>query len=254
MNLSGVWTNEYGSRMELWALDDGVFRGRYVSSTGSTGEYAVCGHAVAGAAGPERGKPLALAIAWHSLVPGPADPSWDWCSGLSGQISLRDGAPVMGLTHALVASSDFPGLAQAGTHIDRLTYRRIGDAGPPPALPSPAAAIDTPLTGTWREAEGAEIDLITASDAGFDRVRGQLRRSGRAMELRGFAGRGAVRSLALTGLLPGGEVMALAGTLPAGSDMLSMIDLTSHPTPPDSLYLQTRINGRRFARVMCSAD
>lgn len=250
MSLSGLWTNEYGSRMELWAQDDGTILGRYASSTGSTGEYAVCGHAGPGAAGPDRGQPLALTISWHSIVPGPADPSWDWCSGLSGQISLRDGAPVMVLTHALVASSDFPGLAQAGTHIDRLTYRRVGDAGARPALPPPAAAITTPLTGVWREAEGAEIDLMLVPDAGFDRVRGRLRPSGgQGVRLLGVAGRGAVRSLALTGLLPGGAVMALAGTLAAGSGTISLIDLTSHATPPDSLYLQTLINGRRFGRV-----
>lgn len=249
MSPSGFWTNEYGSRMELWVQDDGTILGRYASSTGSTGEYAVCGHAVAGAAGPERGQPLALAISWHSIVPGPADPSWDWCSGLSGQISLRDGAPVMVLTHALVASSDFPGLAQAGTHIDRLTYHRIGDAGSPPAPPTSVESGDGPLSGTWREADGAEIDLRLFPDAGSDRVEGRLRQSGRAVELRGFAGRGPMRSLALTALLPGGEVMALAGTLPAGYDTMSLIDLTSRATPPDSSYLQTRINGRRFGRV-----
>lgn len=249
MSLSGLWTNEYGSRMELWAQDDGVILGRYASSTGSTGEYAVCGYAGPGPAGPMAGQPLALAISWHSIVPGPADPSWDWCSGLSGQISLRDGAPVMVLTHALVASSDFPGLAQAGTHIDRLTYHRIGDAGASPALPLATVTGNGPLAGTWREANGAEIDLTLIPDGGFDRVQGHLRQSGRGMELQGVSGWGPVRSLAVTALLPGGEVMALAGTLPAGSNRLSLIDLTSHATPPDSLYLQTRINGRRFGRV-----
>ena len=249
MSVAGIWTNEYGSRMELWAQDDGVILGRYASTTGSTGEYAVRGHAGPVAATPAAGQPLALAICWHSIVPGPADPSWEWCSGLSGQITLRDGVPEMVLTHALVASSAFPGLVEAGTLIDRLTYRRMGEAGPL-RLPPPAASgqADSPLTGRWTDGEGMQVRLRSHPAAGYDLVDGLLARSGPEGAVTGFAGRGDVLSLALTARLPDGSVVAYAGTLPAGSDMLSLIELVSTATPPDSTYLQTRVNGRNWRR------
>lgn len=250
MNVAGVWTNEYGSRMELWAQDDGVILGRYASTTGSTGEYAVRGHAGPLAATPAVGQPLALAICWHSIVPGPADPSWEWCSGLSGQISLRDGVPEMVLTHALVASSAFPGMVEPGTLIDRLTYRRVGDAGPFRPAPQPAASgpVDSPLTGGWTDGEGMQVRLRSGPAAGYDLVDGLLARSGREQAVTGFAGRGPARSLALTARLPDGSVVAYAGTLPAGSDRLALIELVSTATPPDSSYLQTRVNGRDWRR------
>lgn len=247
MSVAGIWTNEYGSRMELWAQDDGVILGRYASTTGSTGEYALRGHAGPLAATPAAGQPLALAICWHSIVPGPADPSWEWCSGLSGQISLRDGVPEMVLTHALVASSAFPGLVEAGTLIDRLTYRRVGEAGAPPPAPA-AQEIASPLSGIWTDGEGMRVDLRSASAAGYDLVDGISGRSGKEWAVTGFAGRGAVRSLALTTRLSDGSVTAYAGTLSSGSDGLSLIELSSHATSPDSTYLQTRVNGRRWQR------
>lgn len=262
MTAGGLWVNDYGSRMALHVAADGIVTGRYASSTGSTGEYAVTGHAGPGPAGPRSGQVLALAISWHSLVPGPADASWDWCSGLSGQISLRDGGRAeMVLTHALVASSDFPGLARTGTHIDRLTYRPAGDdgAGPMvPPLPVPGAVPDAapvaapvvgPLSGTWHDGDGVAVTLTVRPDAGFDRLSGRLRLDGVELPVAGMAGRGAVRALSLTGRLPDGGVVCLAGSLPAAGGPLSLLDLTSHPTPPDSSYLQTRILGRRLQRA-----
>lgn len=247
MSLSGVWTNEYGSRMSLWVGADGTVQGRYASTTGSTGEYRVSGHAGPGDAGPKAGQPVALAISWHSIVAGEADPSWDWCSALSGQVSLRPDGPELVLTHALVASSAFPGLAEAGTHIDRLTYRRIGDAGPVPAgMEGPFGDIASPLTGVWQDGEGGAVALRLTGDQGFDRVAGTLRRAGLERPLSGFAGRGAARSLSVTARLADGSVTALAGTLPRGGAVLSLIELTSHATAPDSTYLQTLIHGRRF--------
>ena len=249
MSLSGLWTNEYGSRMALWVGTDGAVRGRYASTTGSTGEYLVTGHAGPGEAGPTAGQPVALAISWHSVVAGDADPSWDWCSALSGQVSLRADGPELVLTHALVASSAFPGLAEAGTHIDRLTYRRIGDAGPAPAAdPGAFGDIASPLSGVWQDGEGGVVALRLGAAAGFDHVTGMLRRAGAEQPLTGFAGRGTARSLAVTARLADGSVTALAGTLPPGGGVLSLIELASHATAPDSSYMQTIINGRRLVR------
>lgn len=247
MTLSGVWTNEYGSRMELWLGADGTLQGRYASTTGSTGEYRVSGHAGPVEAGPKAGQPVALAISWHSIVAGEADPSWDWCSALSGQVSLRKDGPQLVLTHALVASSAFPGLAEAGTHIDRLTYRRIGDAGPlPTGVEGPFGDIASPLSGPWQDGEGGVMTLRLGSATGFDHITGSLRRAGVEQPLTGFAGRGAARSLAVTARLPDGSVTALAGTLPSGGTVLPLIELASHATAPDSTYLQTVIHARRF--------
>lgn len=249
MSLSGLWTNEYGSRMALWVGTDGAVRGRYASTTGSTGEYLVTGHAGPGDAGPTAGQPVALAISWHSVVAGDADPSWDWCSALSGQVSLRADGPELVLTHALVASSAFPGLAEAGTHIDRLTYRRIGDAGPAPAAdPGPFGDMASPLAGVWQDGEGGRLALALHGADGFDRVGGRWLRPGQDCGLAGFAGRGTARSLAITARRPDGSVMALAGTLPPGGDVLSLIELASSTTAPDSTYLQTLVNGRRYHR------
>lgn len=123
-SVAGTWRNDYGSVMTLSVSGNRV-SGTYQSSTGSTGKYEVTGFQVQSASGADINLPVALAIEWSSTGDDPLDPSWNWCSGLSGQLSVTDQGDVLTLTHLLVATSDFPGLADRANYIDKLVYRRI---------------------------------------------------------------------------------------------------------------------------------
>jgi hypothetical protein len=257
MTLAGVWENEYGSRMRLATRGDRI-AGTYASTTGSTGSYRVVGRARPGAATPARGRPVALAIAWRSIAHGPADESWHWASGLAGQLCIADGAPALILSHALVASTDFPGLAAAGTYLDKLVYRRIGDAADAaldPPDPGPPAA--DPLAGAWRSDDGAMRLAIAVHRRPGDpsgQVRGDLRAHGGACAIDGVADGEAAparRSAALVAL-PGdadGPAIVLAGCLDRRTDVLTLLDLSSRSTPADAAYLQTMVTQRTFRRL-----
>lgn len=85
----------------------------------------------------EQGLPVALAIEWHSLGDESSDPSWNWSSGLSGQILRVKDEDRLTLSHLLVATSDFPGLADQGTYVDKLLYHRVASSRNIHRLPLP---------------------------------------------------------------------------------------------------------------------
>lgn len=261
MTLAGVWENDYGSRMTLAVSGDGRVRGIYASTTGSTGEYVVIGCQQAAEPTPRVGQPVALAIAWRSIAGGSADPSWNWSSGLSGQISLRDGEELLVLTHALVASSGFPGLCDAGTHIDRLTYRRVADRPAEtldgPGLPAPQA---NPLSGTWRSSDDTTLLMIEVHPCCGNlvgRAQGKLMLNGGIWRIDGVTDINALRvglALQSTGIaaLPGGArdaAIAFAGCLDLQHGELTLLGLSSQSTPPAATYVQTAVMQRTFRRL-----
>lgn len=126
VSVAGTWQNDYGSLMSLNVSDRQVC-GSYQSSTGSTGRYAIRGFTAGAGATRIKNQPLALAIEWHDLGDETSDPSWNWVSGLSGQLSTDDRGDVLTLSHLLVASGDFPDLASRGNYLDKLVYRRVAE-------------------------------------------------------------------------------------------------------------------------------
>ncbi len=260
MTLVGTWQNEYGSQMVLTQLDTNLVWGNYSSTTGSTGKYMVIGYQQPGNPTPQAGQAVALAIEWHSIVAGQGDPSWNWSSGLSGQISIENGKESLVLAHAMVASSNFPGLAAAGTYIDKLTYFRtatdVPDADPPrPVLDAPMA---DPLAGTWRSDDGTllQIEVYPYTGSLFGWAQGKMYWNGSTCPIEGVTDINArssgltLQSTAITGLpsLPGPAV-SLAGCLDLTSGRLTMTNFASLSTAPNATYVQTTVSQKIFVRT-----
>lgn len=256
-SVAGTWQNEYGSLMTLSVSGQNI-SGVYQSSTGSTGLYEVVGHQINAAATQSLGQPVALAIEWHSIGEGSIDPSWNWASGLYGQISLMGAEEVLTLSHVLVASSDFPGLAKEGTYVDKLTYRRsvavqheVQHTAPPIAQSS-----KNTLAGTWIASDGTCLNLRVeeAREALLGRIHGSLSQASNQSEIVGFTDINAAKiglscqSVAITSAHKN-NVLTLCGTLQLKDDVLELMLLTGEPTAPTHAYVQTRMSALKFRRM-----
>lgn len=261
MSVSGTWKNAYGSTMSLYVYGSGLVLGQYQSSTGSTGTYAVIGCQGPADPGPTAGQPVALAIDWHSIVPGPPDNSWHWASGLSGQLSVSTsgGPPSLVLAHAMVATATlaFPGGAiDPGTYIDKLVYAPVADAPLPGAGEQPGAGdpIASPLNGRWLGSDGSVLILNVSSaySSAFGWVLGTYQVNGGLWDVAGVTdinayGQGVpLESVALTLVDGAGHAIALAGTLQLQSMKLTLSRLTSVATLPSVTYAQTMIDAVTF--------
>jgi len=253
MSVQGTWVNSYGSTMDLIVNDDYI-NGIYRSSTGSTGAYFVLGYQQPREPTSSEGQAVALAICWHSIESGPADPSWHWASGLSGQLSVQPTGPTLVLAHAMVASDPFPGLAAAGTYIDKLTYTRKAD------LPVRATAVSVPkggelradpLAGIWRSSDGVvmTLEVYPYEDGAVGWIVGKVQTTDGTFEVSGVTDLHAsaqgltLQSVSITALLGrNGPVAAWAGTLDLSNGQLSLLDLSSQSTAPDATYVQTRLS------------
>jgi hypothetical protein len=259
MTVQGLWQNEYGSQMSLAAYPGGLVFGTYSSSTGSTGKYYVVGWQQAAEPTSAAGQPVALAIDWHSITGGQGDPSWNWTSGLSGQLSIQNNAQQLVLAHAMVASSDFPKLCRAGTYIDKLIYQRVSEAQPQ-ALERPeggAAAAD-PLAGTWQSSDGAVLLMLQvqpAPDSMFGWVSGKVQAGGGTFLVEGVTDINArssglyLQSVSITALTQAGGVIAYGGTLDLRSGALTLLVLSSGATAATATYVQTTAGQLSFRRI-----
>ncbi|MGC6329010.1 avidin/streptavidin family protein [Rhizorhabdus sp. FW153] len=261
MSLAGIWENEYGSRMTLSLADPNLIVGKYESTTGSTGEYRVIGYQASADPTSSAGQACALAIDWHSVVAGPPDNSWHWVSGLSGQLSLQSSGEQLVLSHAMVASVAFPGLAQAGTYIDKLIYTRVGEQHDIPAEPLPGEEVlaDNPLVGSWFAQDGTALliqSVVPYAGNAFGYVFGKLIWNGGPSLLYGVTDINAgsagldLQSVSIVGLPSdaGGPAISLAGTLDLSSGVLTLLDQNSSSTAPDATYVETTISSKTFTR------
>ena len=255
-SVAGTWQNEYGSLMTLSVSGQNI-SGVYQSSTGSTGVYEVVGYQMSAAATQSLGQPAALAIEWHSIGEDSIDPSWNWSSGLYGQISLVGTEEVLTLSHVLVASSDFPGLANAGTYVDKLTYRRsvaVQHEVQSTAPPVPQSSKSS-LAGTWIASDGTFLKLYVEEtrEARFGRVHGSLNLASAQSQISGFTDINAEKtglsrqSVVITSAHKN-NVLTLCGTLQLKDDVLELMMLTGEPTAPTHAYVQTRISALTFKR------
>lgn len=256
MSIAGTWQNEYGSIMNL-ETQGNLVNGSYQSSTGSVGIYEVVGVQLNSAPSPALGQPVALAIEWHSVGDDPADPSWNWCSGLSGQISVQNGEEVLALSHLMIASSDFPGLAAAGNYNDKLIYRRVTGAARRNLSRREAAQPSDPLAGTWISDDGIAMTLQVTPESQhrFGSISGTLMLPGGAATVTGFtdinatADGLALQSVAITLLdQPNTLAISLSGTLDLASGVLELLEMRSGPTSAANSYTQTRMSAARYTR------
>lgn len=261
MSLAGVWQNEYGSLMTL-QVDGSAVSGSYQSSTGAVGVYRVVGVQVGADPTSTLGQPVALSIEWHSVANDPADPSWNWSSGLSGQISIQDGEEVLVLAHMMIASTEIPGFIRMGDYIDKLTYKRVPAAAS--ATPSQLGATrssvpkaDDPIAGTWLGEDGISMTLSVAPEEQnrFGYVSGTISLPGGDETVSGVTDINAtgdgidLQSIALT-FADRSEALAvsLSGTLNLKTGVLNLTKLRSNATAPTDTYVETRTSAARFTR------
>ncbi len=184
-------------------------------------------------------------------------------SGLSGQLGVHNGVEQLVLSHALVASIDFPGLAAAGTYIDKLTYQRISAASeesPAPApIEDPAVRSVDPLVGSWFAIDGTALlisSVVPYPGDAFGWVMGRLVCNGGSTLLYGVTDINAQsgglqrQSVSIVGLPGGasGPAISLSGTLDLRSGILSLLNLRSQSTLPGNGYLQTLVSSLEFSR------
>lgn len=263
LSVAGTWKNDYGSVMTL-AVTGNVITGSYQSSTGSTGRYAITGYQASTSPSQEKGLPVALAIDWHALDEQQADPSWHWVSGLCGQLHPIAGEDRLELSHLLIATGDFPDLANQGTYLDKLSYRRVTGKGiePHPVAPTLVSKQDNSLNGTWLAAEGYNLKLHVgaSSQPALGCVSGTLTTPTERVEVSGFtdinAGTGGLplQSVSLTAAQKSGDtVLTLAGSLDLEEDGLTLLGLFTSPTPASQRYVQTQVKSILFKRKPVSA-
>ncbi len=259
MSVGGVWTNTYGSVMKLQQRVGGTVTGTYRSSTGSTGEYYVVGLVAAGDPTPELGQCVSLAIYWRSFTGSKGDPSWHWVSGLSGQLDVSGAEPTLYLMHAMVATCDFPGLATAGTWVDKLSYTPKNDATPgsaPELAIEQAVASADPISGLWdcREDPSLRLELALSNPAsGY--VTGNWYTATEQAPALGFTDVDALsggiprQGLAIAiGTDAAGRCRSMAGSLELSSKVLTLTAFTSRGTAGDAIYTQTTTAQLTFTR------
>lgn len=253
MQVGGAWQNEQGALMRLALEPDGFLHGDY-RPAGSADHRLIAGYT--GGIAPDHGMPLALAMSWRPVEPGPARPDWHWMSCFGGELLPADG-PMQGL-HQIVATAGCPSVAEAGTHLERLDFRRVGPARPMFSRPVLAArngetlrrAAADPVEGVWRAIdEDTSLTLhLRNPHAGI--VVGSLSDRHGETVLCGFADidtgepRMARQSLALAGLC-GGAALALSGSLDLERGLLTLGGLLNRGTTTER-YGQTLIEGMRF--------
>lgn len=260
MTLAGVWKNEYGSIMTLNLAEPNMLTGTYQSSTGSSGTYRVIGYETDAEPTPNSGQPVSLAINWHPVTTELPDNSWHWVSGLSGQISIVNGAEQLVLAHALVASIELRGLVQNGTHIDKLTYRRVSTAGPKMALNDLGlTAAMNPMLGRWVAGDGTalSVESLTPHKANlFGWISGTLTCEGNSspfqglMDIKANSAGLAQQAVAIVGLpdRAQGPAISLAGTLDFNSGVLTLLHLEARSTAPERTYVQTTVSSKMFSK------
>ena len=121
--LKGTWINEYGSVMDINEAKEGIFSGRYSSTTGDTGIYTVVGVYDAKPSEPTAEEiTVAFSISWRSISGDDDDSSFGHgSSGFSGQIQPNGADHIMPVIHALTLPHRVDDTWQ-NTLIDKLTF------------------------------------------------------------------------------------------------------------------------------------
>ncbi len=266
MSLEGTWQNEYGSIMSLSQDEHGMIHGLYRSTTGSTGSYYVLGATDPREPEPARGQAVSLSIFWRSIGDDPADPSWHWVSGLGGQLLGEGVDRRLVLIHNMMATTEFPGQAHIGGHLDRLIYTPLPEAGvtgyaSARALlkEAPASGIANACDGRWIDVTRPEIRLVPRlMDGSFGIATAELEFYGKTCAAYGFidptAGVEGCRyhAVSLSALLDreSGETVTMAGSLDTATGIMSLTVFRNAGTSHEYRYTQTRVD--EF-RLKCSA-
>ena len=164
------------------------------------------------------------------------------------------------LSHALVATDDFPGLAPPGTWLDKLVYVPTTDTAEAPSHERPARqriATADPLDGCWICEQDASLSLrVAVVDATYGIVDGTLTRPAGSLGLCGvtdsYAAQDGLRlqgvALAIAVDPATGRARCLAGRLDRATDRIEFTVFDSRGTAPEASYVQTAVAAMSFRR------
>lgn len=245
--LSSVWRNSYGSTMTLQA-DGNRLSGLYASTTGSSGTYPVDGWiSDEDRSATGLGRAVGLTLSWHSLGGEAPDPSWHYVSLLGGQLFDEDGEPCLRLTHLLLAPRSFPGLCDAGSYIDQLSFA-------PDHCAASAALPPVEMQGERIRMEcnsfTSDLQVSAIQGSRIGHATGTVEQDGLRTPLTGFVDLTAdqVVAAAFSWQAPNaGAVHGFAGLLDRQNSRIEGTELTSRSTPPGSRYVQTALTHRQWS-------
>jgi saccharopepsin len=261
MSLEGTWKGTNGSIITLGVSGPNILIGTYQPSIKSTRAYMTIAYQTTSTSAPDAGQAVSLAIQWHAIR-GALDTSAHWVSGLSGQLVNHGDTQRLILMHAIVASTDFPGLATAGTYIDRLIYTRVSTEAPEPsAQRTPGNAVTpNPLEGRWFAHDGTTLlihPIVPHSGGAPGQISGKLNSNGSVSIFQGVTDQNAstaglgLQSTAIIALLneSTGPAIALAGTLEIDYKLLTLLELESSPAGAVNTRLRTAVSSKVFLKV-----
>lgn len=261
MSLIGTWKGSNGSIITLGGSGPNKLVGTYKPTIKSADAYTLIGYQTTSRSTPNADQAVSLAIRWHSLA-GPLDTSAHWVSGLTGPLVHHRGTQRLILTHAIVASTDFPGLATAGTYIDKVIYTLVSTEvpEPPPQTSKGNIAVADPIEGRWFSHDGTSLLIQSAipDSAGVPgQVFGTLNYKGRISDIQGLtdfdastAGLG-LQSVAMVGLLndSAGPAIALAGVVEIDYKLITLLELQSSLTAALNTHLRTTVSSQVFLKI-----
>jgi saccharopepsin len=260
MSLEGTWKGTNGSIITLRVSGPNILVGTYQPSIKSTRAYMAIAYQTTSTSAPDAGQAVSLAIQWHAIR-GALDASAHWVSGLSGQLVNRGGTQRLILTHAIVASTDFPGLA-AGTYIDKLIYTRVSTEVPEPSAQRTQENVVTssPLEGRWFAHDGTTLlihPVVPHSGGTSGQISGKLNSEGRVAIIQGLTDQNAstaglgLQSTAIIALLneSAGPAIVLAGTLEIDYKLLTLLELESSPAAAVNRHFRTSVSSKVFLKV-----
>ncbi|TKF13704.1 hypothetical protein FCV66_12805 [Enterovibrio norvegicus] len=251
--LTGIWHNDFHSKMELLAIENRII-GRYSSHTGSTGVYQLVGHCSGEAPTKKMGQSVALSIYWKNIAEGEKDESWHWVGSMVGQLQ-HDGK--LTLTNVIVVSVPF-GHYQQGNFVDKLAFKKssadVDLESVKSGLPEDRNIEERPVIGKWVSLDQRQLlDLFHVEGASGSTSACLVCGDSEVM-LTGFidvdAEPGMAQSLSLSGYESDEQsAFSLSGMLEPGKDTMTLFSWHAEQTSPDDSFMQTRMDATSFCRL-----
>ncbi|WP_281545713.1 avidin/streptavidin family protein [Grimontia sp. SpTr1] len=251
--LTGIWHNDFQSKMELLAIENRII-GRYSSHTGSKGVYQLVGHCSGEAPTQTMGQSVALSIYWKNIAEGEKDESWHWAGSMVGQLQ-HDGK--LTLTNVIVVSVPF-GSYQKGNFVDKLIFNKssadVDHESVKSDLPEECNIEKRPVIGKWVSLDQRQLLDIYHVKGASGSTSAWLVRGDSEVILTGFIDVDAEPEMAQSLSLSGYEsdeqsAFSLSGMLEPGKDTMTLNSWHAEQTSSEDSFMQTRMESTTFRRL-----
>jgi len=256
--ITKTWTNPYNSKMSLSSAGFGgaLLSGQYASTAGASGVYQVYGFIDPSAPAVQKGDPgvpVGLILNWRSIQQGgKPDPSWNYVSGMGGQLICNAaGDVVINVNHALIASNPLPpAVNDAGFYVDRLEYdaaqTQDSDATDQDAMQDPPADLATQGTVVYVDTQDPTTKLVMMEQPSAAAFWAAIELGGTDAILVGTCNTGYTsalgpyQSIAFCGISSATQAISLSGWLDHSTNTLTLQEYVVGPQPWDLRFFQAR--------------